>query len=72
MNKFVPIGVNFIVFLFVVVSLAYIPGSAAVSTKYVNKNDGSDLTLSNVAIPVSLLSFSLLLLLGSMFLMYKI
>ena len=58
--KVAPIGVAF---LFVVVSLAFIPGSAANKTKYVKKDDPNHvLGLKDISVPISLLSFTLLLL----------
>jgi hypothetical protein len=58
--KIAPLG---IAFFFVLIALATIPGSAANKTKYVKKDDPEhELKLSDVAVPISLLSFTLLLL----------
>jgi hypothetical protein len=58
--KIAPLG---IAFLFVVISLAFIPGSAANKTKYVKKDDPShELKLADISVPIALLSFTLLLL----------
>ena len=58
--KVLPIG---IAFLFVVISLAFIPGSAANKTKYVKQDDPKHvLSLKDISVPIALLSFTLLLL----------
>ena len=53
----------FIALIFVIISLATMPGTIAYKTKYVKKDDPNhELALKDIAIPVSLLSFTLLLL----------
>lgn len=57
--KLVPL---FIALIFVIVSLATLPGTIGNKTKYVKKDDpNSELALKDIAVPVSLLSFTLLL-----------
>jgi hypothetical protein len=50
--------------IFIIISLATIPGTAAYKTKYVKKDDpNSELGLRDIKVPVILLSFTLLILL---------
>ncbi len=53
----------FIALIFVIISLATMPGTILYKIKYVKKDDPKhELALKDIAIPVSLLSFTLLLL----------
>jgi hypothetical protein len=57
-----------ITLIFVIISLATIPGTIGHKTKYVKKDDPEhELALKDIAIPVSLLSFTLLLLMFAMY-----
>lgn len=61
--KYLKLGIICIIILFIIIALGTIPGTIGHKTKYVKKDDPeSELKLSDVSIPVSLLSFSLLLL----------
>lgn len=63
-NKIIKIAPLAISLLFVIISLSTIPGTVFYKTKYVKKDDPDhQLKLSDVSIPVSLLSFTILLLL---------
>jgi len=64
-------GIEFVVFLFVMLSLVYTPGTATNKHKYTSEEDGHELKLDDVKIPVSLLSFSLLLLIASIVMGFK-
>jgi len=58
-------------FIFVIISLVYMPGTATSKNKYVRADDKTTpLKLSDVTIPVGLLSFSLCLLLVTIFLIF--
>ena len=74
MGKFAKIrsGIEFVVFLFVMLSLVYTPGTVTFNNLKSGENDNvPKLKLSDVKIPVSLLSFSLLLLIVSIVLGFK-
>ena len=62
-NKIVKLAPLGIALIFVIISLATMPGTIGHKTKYVKKDDhNSELALKDLAVPVSLLSFTLLLL----------
>lgn len=55
----------FIALIFVIISLGTMPGTIGHKTKYVKKDDPNhELALKDISIPVSLLSFTLLLIIG--------
>ena len=57
--------------LFVIIALGTLPGTIGHKQKYVEKdNVEKELKLSKMAIPVSLLSFTLLILIGAMVLVF--
>lgn len=61
--RLIPLVISLI---FVIISLATMPGTIGNKTKYIKKDDNShELALKDIAIPVSLLSFTLLLLIIS-------
>lgn len=63
--KYVKLGIIGTIIIFIIIALGTMPGTIGHKTKYVKKDDPeSELKLSNISIPVSLLSFSLLLLIG--------
>jgi hypothetical protein len=62
-NKILTVLPLIISLIFVIISLATMPGTIGHKTKYVKKDDTNhELALKDIAIPVSLLSFTLLLL----------
>lgn len=62
----------FIALIFVIISLATIPGTIGNKTKYVKKDDpNSELKLKDIVIPISLLSFTLLLIIAGIVLNMK-
>ena len=62
-SKILKVAPLFIALLFVIISLGTMPGTIGHRTKYVKKDDpDSELKLSNIAIPVTLLSLTLVLL----------
>lgn len=65
-SKILNIAPLIISLIFVIISVGTMPGTIGNKTKYVKKDDTeSELKLSDVAIPVSLLSFTIVLIIIS-------
>lgn len=64
-SRILKVAPLFVALIFVMISLGTIPGTIGHRTKYVKKDDpDTELSLKHISIPVSLLSFTLLLLIG--------
>lgn len=67
-NSILQIVPSVISFFLVIVALSTIPGSAIKKEKYVKKdNINEELKLADITVPITALSFTLLLLLGGMY-----
>jgi len=72
-GKILKVAPLFIALIFVIISLGTMPGTIGNKTKYVKKDDpNSELALKDIAVPVSLLSFTLLLIIVGIALNMKV
>ena len=72
-SRILKVAPLFIALIFVIIALATMPGTIGHKTKYVKKDyHNSELKLADISIPVSLLSFTLLLIIVGLVLNMKV